>query len=1217
MPDHTAVNVGGAGPGQQRPTGKFAITADQMYDLIDPKNPEEYANLGGLDGLLEKLHVDKNTGLKSSGGGGVSQPSSSSSPPPPKDEEGAVPHAQPAKEARDPDDGQERRDAFGANELPEPVSKTLVAFMIDALKDKTLIVLCIAAVVEIAIGIYEAVGKGDSLGIIDGFAIVVAVLIVVLVASVNDFRKQAQFRKLNDFSKSLSGVKVLRNSETVTIPTKSLLVGDICIVETGDVLPADGLLVQGFSVETDESSLTGEPVNIRKDLKDDPFMLSGTKVVNGTGKMLVIGCGMNSMNGRTMLALEVEPEETPLQAKLSALADQIAKFGVAAASLMVIVLLIAYFAITKGKNGGDQTAHAVINIFITAITLVVVAVPEGLPLAVTLALAHATGKMLADNNLVRHLSACETMGNATTICSDKTGTLTVNKMTVTAGQLAGIEFAREDLPDALKKRFEGAERLALLQLMCLGVNINSTASRSKNREGEMAFNGSKTEIALLNMTHGLGYPYAPDRENTHVVDVAPFSSERKRMSTVIEIDHNQALESQLQITNAPAANNGKRFLIHVKGASEIILRSCDSYIAEDGTIKPLSDDVRKKFEALIESYAEQALRTIGAAFKPISHSGVASTEKHEEGVQRDDEHGLTFFAVFGIQDPVREEVPGAVKQCQDAGIRIRMVTGDNLVTAKAIATECNIYTEGGVAMEGPAFRKLTQDEMDEVLPKLQVLARSSPLDKQILVRNLKRLGETVAVTGDGTNDAPALKGSDVGFSMGITGTEVAKEASDIVILDDNFASIVKAVLWGRSVFDSVRKFLEFQLTVNVSAVIITIVTSVHTTIASPRNTPSSALTAVQLLWVNLIMDTLAALALATDPPTPELLQRKPSRRSERLVNFHMARQIIGQAIYQIVLCLVVYFYAETWFPNSYVASPDPNAAVPDYINKETGQPFLTSTLVFNTFVFCQVFNEINARSISKDLNIFKGILKNRIFQTIIVATVVLQAIIVQFGGPVFKTEGGLTGLQWVVCLVIGLGSLPVGVAIRLLPDWRKTRDEDDDPRTANLRDDIELEEKSHGEMPQKSTAQLVPGGRGGDGEVQKPDGASDKSETSDRWTSAIRATQMQIRVVNAFQLPQGARAVYPQDGTGSGGAGSTTPQLRRPVHRSDTARSAELWSRARAVPRSISVVNAFRGGRRRNDGVMGLQMMDADRAREQRPGSRASNRSNRTAGSGR
>ncbi|KAI8914912.1 hypothetical protein DFJ77DRAFT_463922 [Powellomyces hirtus] len=1166
--EHTAVNVGSDAH------GAFGLTADQMYDLIDPKNPEEYAKLGGLNAFLEKLKVDKNTGLKSST---VPKPAAHHD-----DTEANVAHA--AAEAVDPIDGPARRDAFGANTLPEPISKTLLAFMLDALKDKTLIVLCIAALVEIAVGIYKLIDKNDTLALIDGFAILVAVLIVVLVASVNDFRKQAQFRKLNEFSKSLSGVKVTRDGETMQIPTKALLVGDIAHIETGDVLPGDGVLVQGFNVETDESSLTGEPINIRKDIKDDPFLLSGTKVVNGTGRMLVIGVGVNSINGRTMLALEVEPEETPLQAKLSKLADEIAKFGVGAAGLMVVILLIAYFAITKGKSPGDETAQSVINIFITAITLVVVAVPEGLPLAVTLALAHATGKMLADRNLVRHLSACETMGNATTICSDKTGTLTVNKMTVTSGTMAGFEFERDDLPDNLKKRFDSPAKLALLQLMSLGVNINSTAAESKNREGNVVFNGNKTEIAILNLTLGLGYPYGPDRENTKVIDVQPFSSERKRMSTIIQIPHNQELETQLQLKNAPAVKDGQRFWIHVKGASEIVLRNSDSYIADDGTIKPLDDAKRKHFETLIDNYAKQALRTIGAAFKAIDHSGVASTDAHKEGEVHEDEHGLTFFAIFGIQDPVRPEVPDAVRQCQEAGIRIRMVTGDNIVTAKAIATECNIYTEGGVAMEGPVFRKLTQDQMDEMLPKLQVLARSSPLDKQILVKALKRLGETVAVTGDGTNDAPALKGSDVGFSMGITGTEVAKEASDIVILDDNFASIVKAVLWGRSVFDSVRKFLEFQLTVNVSAVVITIVTSIHTTVSSKTHLPSSALTAVQLLWVNLIMDTLAALALATDPPRPELLKRKPSRKNERLVNFHMARMIIGQALYQIVVCLLVYFLAETWFPvEGYVPSDDPNAIVPDEINKETGQAYLVSTLTFNTFVFCQVFNEINARSISQDLNIFKGIMKNRIFQGIFIATVILQAIIVQFGGPVFKTEGGLNGIQWLICLAIGAGSLPVGVLIRLLPDWRKVKDEESDPLVAN-KSDIELIETQA--AAHRSNAGLVEG-------KSDDEGHKTTDGLGDRWTNAIRATQMQIRVVSAFQAPPGA--------TVRSSTPSSAHNLRRPhvMQRSDTARSQELWSRARAVPRSISVVNAFRGGRRRNDGVMGLQMMDADRARSQ------------------
>ncbi|KAJ3022976.1 hypothetical protein HKX48_004734 [Thoreauomyces humboldtii] len=1195
MPEHTAVSI------EPATSTAFPVTPEQLYDLLDPKNAEAYAELGGIDGMLEKLRVDKEKGLVTSDsgakfsanhetaeGGGLRQRKRADS----KGSAKASDTAHGTPDAVDPTDAKDRRSAFGANTLPEPVSKTLIAFMIDALKDKTLIALCIAAGVEIAFGVYEKVSRADNLGIIDGFAIVLAVLIVVLVASLNDFRKQAQFRKLNEFSKSLSGIKVLRNGEKIQIPTKALLVGDIVLLDTGDVLPADGVLLQGFSVETDESSLTGEPVNLRKDLKKDPFLLSGTKIVSGTGKMLVIGVGMNSLNGRTMLALEVEPEQTPLQAKLNKLADQIAKFGIAAAAFMIIVLMIAYFSTTKGQQSSSKIIKAVINVFITAITVVVVAIPEGLPLAVTLALAHATGKMLTDNNLVRNLSACETMGNATTICSDKTGTLTVNKMTVTAGSIAGIAFERDDVPDKLKARFGESGRVALLELMCLGVNINSTASENKNKEGDVVFNGSKTEIAILNLTTGLGYPYAPHRENTTVIDVQPFSSERKRMSTVVEVPHNQELETQLQI-QGPQVTEGKRFWVHVKGASEIILRSCDKYVTESGVVKPLDDATRKGFEQLIESYAKQALRTIGAAFKAISHSGVANPDKAEEGVRQDDEHGLTLYAIFGIQDPVRAEVPAAVRQCQDAGIRVRMVTGDNLVTARAIATECNIYTEGGVVMEGPQFRKLSESEMDAMLPHLQVLARSSPLDKQILVRALKRLGETVAVTGDGTNDAPALKGSDVGFSMGITGTEVAKEASDIVILDDNFASIVKAVLWGRAVYDAVRKFLQFQLTVNVSAVVVTVVTSVHTTIASGEHVPSSALTAVQLLWVNLIMDTLAALALATDDPTPDLLKRKPSRRNENIVNFHMARMIVGQAIYQIIMCLLVYFLAETWFPNPYSGEVDdttgelPDGTTPPGWNSETGQPFLTSTLVFNTFVLCQVFNEVNARSITNETNIFKGILKNRIFLVIMIATIIFQALIVQFGSTVFKTEGGLTGVQWVVCIVIGFGSIPLGLAIRLFPDWRKVRDEDADPRASN-KEEYELGAVQAEEAAARSHDVLVHKGSKTDNGV-------------DRWTQAIRATQMQIRVVNAFQAPPG-------------GSPRTRPSsYHRPIrqmHRQDTARSAELWQRARIVPQTIGVVNAFRGGRRRNDGVMSLQMMDSSSAHHHytRPESRASTR---------
>ena len=397
-------------------------------------------------------------------------------------------------------------------------------------------------------------------------------------------------------------------------------------------------------------------------------------------------------------------------------------------------------------------------------------------MAVTLALGHAMLRMLKDQNLVRHLKACETMGNATTICSDKTGTLTMNRMTVVKGTIYGQEFDSKDMTSLQAFPFK--------KDLCVGLNVNSTACESMNQSGKSEFVGSKTEVAILEFTRRLGFEYAKDREELEpkIIDVQPFSSEKKSMSTIVDL-------------------NGEA-VVFSKGASEIILKNCTHYMNKDGQRVLLTDDVRSTFESMIHRFASQALRTIGVARKV--------RQKEGEEILED----LTLLAIVAIQDPVRPEVPDAVSRCQNAGIIVRMVTGDNQETARSIAKECGILTNG-VVMEGPVFRDLSDRQRRELVPRLQVLARSSPMDKQVLVKTLKSLGETVAVTGDGTNDAPALKAADVGFSMGIAGTEVAKEASDIVLLDDNFASLVKAVVWGRSVYDSVRKFLQFQLTVNV------------------------------------------------------------------------------------------------------------------------------------------------------------------------------------------------------------------------------------------------------------------------------------------------------------------------------------------------------------------------------------------------------------------
>lgn len=550
--------------------------------------------------------------------------------------------------------------------------------------------------------------------------------------------------------------------------------------------------------------------------------------------------------------------------------------------------------------------------------------------------------MLKDNNLVRVLAACETMGNATTVCSDKTGTLTQNKMSVVAGTLGcSFRFAK-DAPDDradLAEIKDVPEQVPkpVLNMLNQSIAVNSSAFEGKDENGNDCFVGNKTETALLAFSRDVGAEhYDAIRSAYPLEQVFPFSSERKAMATVVRVTD-------------PTDPKRTIYRAHIKGASEILLQSCSKIVTlQDSQYKSIEHDYdvksravteedQTRLERIIQSYASRSLRTIGIAYRdfdqwPPSKNAVVTGEEievpYEDLIQ---DNGVTLLGIVGIEDPLRDGVKEAVKACQEAGVFVRMVTGDNLVTAKSIAKQCGIYTTGGVVMEGPVFRHLPPSEMDAVLPRLQVLARSSPEDKRILVSRLRDLGDIVAVTGDGTNDGPALKMADVGFSMGIAGTEVAKEASSIILMDDNFSSIVKAISWGRCVNDAVKKFLEFQITVNIVAVFLTFLSSVVS------ENQKSVLTAVQLLWVNLIMDTFAALALATDPPTPELLQRAPEPRSSPLITFRMWKMIIGQAIFQMVVMLVLLYSNVLEYPSE---SP------------------VLQTVVFNTFVFCQIFNEI-------------------------------------------------------------------------------------------------------------------------------------------------------------------------------------------------------------------------------------------------------------------
>jgi len=448
-----------------------------------------------------------------------------------------------------------------------------------------------------------------------------------------------------------------------------------------------------------------------------------------------------------------------------------------------------------------------------------------------------------------------------------------------------------------------------------------------------------------------------------------------------------------------------RYNLHVKGASEQILSLCTSYLDASGTRQPIGG-IKTQAEAIIHEMASHGLRTIGIAFSEVG-------EQHDWTNPPD--NNLTLIGICGITDPVRLEVPQAVKSCQEAGITVRMLTGDNLETASVIAKECGILTPDGIAIEGPAFRRLTPQELDAIIPRLQVLARSSPQDKYRLVKRLRELGEVVAVTGDGTNDAPQLKEADVGFAMGIAGTEVAKEASDIILLDDNFSSIVKAAQWGRNVFDSIRKFVQFQVTVNIVAVIIAFVGAVAN--------GESPLKPVQMLWVNLIMDTLAALALATESPTPELLKRKPYGRYEGIITPAMWRNIIGQAIFQIFVLFLLLYQGHNI----------PQLGLPnDPLAWTAKHHILHTTIIFNSFVFCQLFNEFNARKLGNEFNVLKGILSNRVFLLIMTFTVSVQFLIVQYGGE-FTQTAPLSKQQWFFCVALGAFAIPWGALLRLIP----------------------------------------------------------------------------------------------------------------------------------------------------------------------------------------
>lgn len=997
-----------------------------------------------------------------------------------------------------------RAESFGDNMKKKIKIKTFWELCVDAAKDLILIILMFAGIISIIINMIMEEHK--ELAWIEGFAIILAVVIVIVVTASNDLKKEREFQKLNEEAESGKVVTIIRDgAEDDTKKLSEVLVGDIVRLKEGMEIPADGIVLEGFSLTIDEASMTGETKPMRKDILEKCLakkrelekkgiehishhaipsivIMAGTKVLTGRGKMLVINVGKNSSIGKIQeIMTSGEEELTPLQLKLEKIARDIGYFGLISALLIFIVLIIVL--IVQGvqddwnhPDGGIYYAREVLNYFLISITILVVAIPEGLPLAVTLSLAFSVAKMMEDKNLVRRMQACETMGGANIVCSDKTGTLTQNKMYLTTfwngkERIVYDDKTRDTMP--LDDFIDKSAQDKFIETIA----VNSVEDPTKE-------SGNPTELAILRYLHFTGLNVTETR-NEYTKDFeAPFSSDRKRMSTIAQ------------------GKDGKHY-VFIKGASEYIMKISDRFLElETNKDRKLDDGIKNDINEAIDRMANKALRTIGLAYKEVKLGNLDLETKDERGIFDWEKEGFTIIGICGIKDIIRENVHISIMKCHNAGIDVKMVTGDNLVTARAIARDINIIEENNeetaLVLEGPDFlrriggvicehckdkeecdcvknekdlalpenkgkkvRKDTianQEEFDKIWRNLVVLARSRPEDKYALVVGLKERDNVVAVTGDGTNDAPALSKANVGFAMNIAGTEVAKQAADILIMDDNFTSIVQAVKWGRNIYDSIRKFLQFQLTVNVVAVI--------TTFISAAVLQESILSAVQMLWVNLIMDTLAALALATEPPTEALLERKPHGKNDYIISPLMMKHIIGQAIFQIIILLIVVFLGEHFLPDIIGGRQEcPNddclilpgrrytkayelfekEQTPATVKDQTGYEYILDieeddkysihyTYIFNIFVWMQLFNLINSRIIDDKLNVFKGICASSYFLIIFTIIVVGQIIFITFLGPAIRVAfWGLDPIGWLISIAIGFISLFVSLLLKFIP----------------------------------------------------------------------------------------------------------------------------------------------------------------------------------------
>jgi P-type Ca2+ transporter type 2C len=868
----------------------------------------------------------------------------------------------------------------------------------------------------------------------EGLAVMVAVVLATGVAFLSEYKSDREFELLNAEKESLR-VKALRHGEVHQVPLEEIVVGDVVILEMGDEPPADGRLLKANELYIDQSLLTGESVPVHKRVRPDDETIEGpeiagcvyrgTQVVDGAGEMLVTEVGDMTMIGQIARRLSAEAEEeerdaaevaaadtseervkrkltiskeqTPLQQKLTKLAGLISKVGYAAAAAIFLALLVRGILVGEVRftpHEGETSAHVVratvghlLDYFVYMVIIIVVAVPEGLPMSVTISLALAMRKMTRANSLVRQLVACETIGSATVICSDKTGTLTQNQMRVDRLAWDGQTFERGagTWPAPTADAVQSGPMTPVDWLALIGT-VNSTANLEM-KDGKAVTLGNTTEGALLQWAKEHGIDYGKVRDRFRLFDQLHFSSERKRMTSVVEI--------------------GGELTSLAKGAPEILLEHSTHYLASDGSSRDLAPATREVIQRQLQEASSHAMRTLAFGVKRLP----ANMPRDEDSLherQQEVESGLIFVGFVAIRDPLRPDVKEAVDRCRNAGIEVKMITGDNLETARAIGHEIGLLDHpNALALTSDQFNRMDDEELNKEMPRLRILARARPLDKQRMVRILQGQGHVVAMTGDGTNDAPALKKADVGLAMGIAGTEVAKEASKIVLLDDSFATIVKAVHWGRSLYENIQRFIQFQLTINVSALLIAFL--------GPFLGVKPPFTVLQLLWINVIMDTFAAIALCSEPPRPGLMRDRPKRRDEDIVTPAMRVTILSTALFFVVVMIGLLLGMEHagWFASASGPNPEHWEFEPLNIRQVT--------LFFTIYVLFQVWNQINCRSLTPEVSGLYRLFGNPTFLTIASLVLIGQIVIVNFGGPIFAVEP-LYGSDWVL-IVLGTASV--------------------------------------------------------------------------------------------------------------------------------------------------------------------------------------------------